>query len=61
MMNPLDLERAYTDFCHELGKAGEDGVMRSLSRFALLAMLEIGDPGRIRELIRTAVGAPAEE
>lgn len=55
MMDDIDLDRAYTDFCHQLGKAGEQGALRALSRFALLAMLEIGDPERIAGMIRQAV------
>jgi hypothetical protein len=55
MMDDMELDRAYTDFCHQLGKAGEQGALKALSRFALLAMLEIGDPEKIGSMIRQAV------
>ena len=53
-MNDLELDRVYTDLCRALSAVGEEGAMQALSRFALLAMLEINDPERIEALIARA-------
>lgn len=53
-MNDLDLDRVYTQLCHTLGKLGEAQTSQVLSRFALLAMLEINDAGKIEMLIARA-------
>lgn len=55
MMNELELDQVYTDLCRELSAAGEEQAAHALSRFALLAMLEISDPGKIRSMIRRAM------
>ncbi len=53
-MNEEELDEAYTAFCRMLTTQGESLALLTLGRFALLAMHEIGDPARIRELIETA-------
>lgn len=60
-MTEEQLDAAYTGFCRELERAGERGAMAALSRFALLAMLEIDDPERIGALMRKAVDAARDE
>ncbi|MBK4737782.1 hypothetical protein [Noviherbaspirillum pedocola] len=60
-MTEEQLDAAYTDFCRELDRVGERGAMAALSRFALLAMLEIDDPERIGVLMRKAVEAARDE
>lgn len=54
MMNELELDQIYTDLCRALSAAGEEQATQALSRFALLAMLEISDPEKIRSMIRRA-------
>ena len=49
-MTESQLDQAYTDFCHALGAAGESEATRALCRFALLAMLAMDDPEKIRQL-----------
>ncbi|MBB5216560.1 hypothetical protein [Parapusillimonas granuli] len=53
-MTELDLDRVYTKLCHTLGELGEGAAAGMLSRFALLAMLEIGDADKIEALIERA-------
>ena len=53
-MNEQELDRVYTQLCHILGQAGEGQTSQVLSRFALLAMLEINDAGKIEKLITRA-------
>jgi hypothetical protein len=57
-MTELDLDRAYTKLCHTLGEQGESASQLILSRFALLAMLEIGDADKIEVLIERAARKP---
>jgi hypothetical protein len=60
-MTEEQLDAAYTNFCRELDRAGERGAVAALSRFALLAMLDINDPERIGVLVRKAVDAAQDE
>lgn len=53
-MNEHELDEAYTELCRALTERGESRTLPVLARFALLAMHEIGDPGRIRALVREA-------
>jgi hypothetical protein len=53
-MNEGELDEAYGSFCRMLTAQGESLALITLARFALLAMHEIGDPVRIRELIEAA-------
>lgn len=53
-MSDQELDAVYTELCHTLGEAGEDAALKVLSRFALLAMLEIDDAGRLKALIARA-------
>jgi hypothetical protein len=53
-MSESELDQVYTDFCHALGRAGESEAQRALARFALLAMLAIDDPEKIRLLSERA-------
>ena len=53
-MTESELDQVYTDFCHALGGAGEGEATQALCRFALLAMLAIDDPEKIRQLSERA-------
>lgn len=53
-MNDQALDEAYGELCRMLGDAGEAQALPVLARFALLAMHEIGDVAKIRQLIREA-------
>jgi hypothetical protein len=54
-MNELDLDRVYTQLCKSLSEAGESQANQVLARFALLAMLEIGNADKIEVLIERAI------
>ena len=56
-MTDSELDRVYTALCEALSAAGEARALPLLSRFALLAMLEIDDPAAIEALIRRALGS----
>jgi len=53
-MNEQVLDRLYTELCHALTRAGETRGTLLLGRFALLAMLEIGDEEKLRRLLTDA-------
>ena len=53
-MNDAELDEAYSELCRLLTAGGESQALPVLARFALLAMHEIGDIGRIRALIESA-------
>lgn len=53
-MNEAELDETYGELCRMLTAHGEAQTPAVLARFALLAMHEIGDAGRIRLLIQTA-------
>jgi hypothetical protein len=53
-MTDAELDEVYTALCEALSAAGEPAALQWLSRFALLAMIEIDDPARIRILIERA-------
>ena len=54
-MTDSELDRVYTALCEALSCAGEAQALPLLSRFALLAMLEIDDPAAIEALIGRAL------
>ena len=54
-MTDSELDRAYTALCEALSAAGEARALPLLSRFALLAMLEIDDPAATEALIGRAL------
>jgi len=58
-MSESELDQVYTDFCHALGGVGESEATRALCRFALLAMLAIDDPEKIRQLSERAFSTGA--
>lgn len=58
-MNDLDLDRVYTQLCKTLSAGGQEQAMNILARYALLSMLEIGDPERIGALIERAARGDA--
>jgi len=56
-MTDAELDDLYTALCEALGTNGEARALQLLGRFALLAMVEIDDPARIRSLIERAARA----
>ena len=58
-MNAEDLHTVYTALCSAMTTAGEAQAPILLARFALLAIVEIGDPGKLRQLIAAAAEDPA--
>lgn len=59
-MNELDLDHVYTQLCRTLSEQGEANTAQVLSRFALLAMLEINDVAKIEKLIARAAVSDAQ-
>ena len=53
-MTTFELDQVYTKLCYALGKGDEKQISRALGRFALLAMLEIDNVGKIEALIERA-------
>ncbi len=53
-MTDQELDEVYTALCRALGELGHEQALMLLSRFALLAMLEIDSPDRLHELIGQA-------
>ena len=60
-MTDAELDDAYTALCEALGAAGPARAQQLLARFALLAMVEIDDAARLRELIERAARAEDAE
>ena len=56
-MTDGELDDVYTALCEALGNAGPTRAEQLLARFALLAMVEIDDPVRLRALIERAARA----
>lgn len=56
-MTDLELDDVYTALCDALSVAGEAAALGLLSRFALLAIVEIDDPALIRSLIERAAAS----
>ena len=59
-MNAGDLDTAYTSLCRTMTAVGEAQAPILLARFALLAIVEIADAGRLRRLIAAATEDLAE-
>ncbi len=59
-MNAEDLDTVYTDLCRAMTAVGEAQAPILLARFALLAIVEIADAGRLRRLIAAATEDLAE-
>jgi hypothetical protein len=53
-MNEAELDEVYTELCQALSARGRDAAPALLARFALLAMHEIGDAGKVRRLLAAA-------
>lgn len=53
-MTESDLESLYGELCRALTEAGEQHAALFLARFALLAIGEIDDVERVRELLESA-------
>lgn len=53
-MNEQELDAVYTELCHAMGAAGPEQAVKLLGRFALLAMLEIGDVERLMAMVKRA-------
>lgn len=53
-MTERELDQAYTDMCNALSAMGEAKAQQFLCRFALLAMHEIDNPVRLREILDAA-------
>ncbi len=60
-MNAEDLDAIYTELCREMTAVGEAQAPILLARFALLAIVEIADPERLRRLIASAAEDLREE
>ena len=56
-MTDPELDAVYTALCDALSAAGEPASLQLLSRFALLAMVEIDDAGVIGSLIERAAAS----
>lgn len=55
-MTESELDGLYGELCRALSQVGEAGAALFLARFALLAIDEIDNAGRVRELLTSAVG-----
>lgn len=53
-MTDADLDTAYADLCRTMTGLGEAQMPLYLARFALLAMVEIGDAAAVARLIAQA-------
>ncbi len=54
-MNAEELDHVYTRLCRGLGDADHQRLAEALSRFALLAMLEIDDVATLDAMISRAL------
>lgn len=53
-MTEAELDTAYSDLCRTMTHLGETKTQLYLARFALLAMIEIDDAGKLARLISAA-------
>ncbi len=53
-MTEAELDGAYSSLCRTMSKLGDAQMPLYLARFALLAMTEIGDAGKVARLIAAA-------
>jgi hypothetical protein len=58
-MTETELESLYGELCLTLSQVGEAGAALFLARFALLAIHEIDNAGRVRVLLKSAVDLQA--
>jgi hypothetical protein len=54
-MTETELESLYGELCRALSEVGEAGAALFLARFALLAIDEIDNAGRVRVLLMSAM------
>jgi hypothetical protein len=59
-MTETELESIYGELCLALSQVGEAGAALFLARFALLAIDEIDNAGRVRVLMMSAVKKSSE-
>ncbi len=58
-LSPAELDAAYTRLCETLGAVGEAQAPLLLARFALLAIVHIGDAAVVQGLLsEAALGLP---
>ncbi|MFE7762271.1 hypothetical protein [Streptomyces sp. NPDC057438] len=53
-MNAEQLDEIYSEICHRMTAAGEDGALLYLSRLALLLAHEVDDAERVRTAVEAA-------
>jgi hypothetical protein len=53
-MSPEDLDRVYTQLSHLLTRVGEENAALFLSRFAMLAIVELEEPDLCSRLLESA-------
>lgn len=60
-LSAADLDAVYSDFCHTMSRVGQDQAPIFLSRFALLAMVALGDRTALQQMVQEAAAdlAPA--
>ena len=59
-LTEFELDAVYTHFCKTMTRIGEPQSPLFLARFALLAMMRIGDSAVIQQLIDMAADKPNE-
>jgi hypothetical protein len=60
-MTEAELDAAYTDLCKTMTELGEARAPLFLARFALLAMVRVGDADAVQRLIDAAAADIADE
>ena len=60
-MTESELDDAYTRLCKTMTEIGEAGSSLFLARFALLAIMQIDDPGGVERLIAEAGAGMKQE
>lgn len=53
-MTEAEFDAAYADLCRTMTRLGQAQTPLYLARFAMLAMAEIGDAGKVARLIASA-------
>lgn len=56
-----DLDAVYSDFCHTMSRLGQAQAPLFMARFALLAMVALGDRAALQRMVQEAAAdlAPA--
>lgn len=49
-----DLDVVYSDFCHTMTRLGQDQAPLFMARFALLAMVALGDRAMLQRMVQEA-------